>query len=220
MTMPTDHFVEKGDCMTSIAAKYGFGKYETIYNDPANSQFKTDHPNPDQLTPGRTVVIPDRKEKKFSKPADASHKFKAKVAKAKLKLTLKDDQGNALGSKKYNLTVGNTVIEGTTGGDGLIDKDIPPSVNGGSLTVWMDDSNPSAQVITFALELGSLEPHTTITGAQQRLQNLGFDCGGITGAINPTTTEAIKAFQGKNTLTANGTLDSATQNKLKDIHKS
>ena len=218
--MPTNHTVSKGDCMTSIAAKYGFGKYETIYNDPANSQFKTDHPNPDQLTPGAVVVIPDMKEKKFSKATDASHKFKLKLPKAKLKLTLKDDEGNALANKKYNLTIGNTVIEGTTDGAGLIDKDIPPEAGFGALTLWMDESNPSAQVITFSLELGSLEPPTTINGAQQRLQNLGYDCGGVTGVVNPATQEAIRAFQGKNSLTVNGTLDSATQNKLKDLHKS
>src|SRR5689334_19638677 len=103
--MPFNHTVEKGDCMTSIAAKYGFGKYETIYNDSANSQFKTDNPNPNQLKPGGIVVIPDRKEKKFSKGTDSSHKFKVKVPKAKLKLELKDEQGNALANKKYQLTI-------------------------------------------------------------------------------------------------------------------
>jgi hypothetical protein len=218
--MPQNHTVSKGDCMTSIAAKYGFGKYETIYNDSANAQFKQDNPNPDQLKPGGTVVIPDLKEKVFSKGTDSSHKFKVKLPKAKLKLTLKDDQGNALANKKYNLTVRNTVIEGTTDGSGLIEKDIPPEATLGALTVWMDESNPSAQVINFALDLGGLEPHTTFTGGQQRLQNLGFDCGGITGSTNPATEAAIKAFQKKNGLTENGTFDTATQNKLKDIHKS
>lgn len=218
--MPFNHTVEKGDCMTSIASQYGFGKYETIYNDSANSQFKQDNPNPDQLKPGSVVVIPDRKEKKFNKPADASHKFKVKIPKAKLKLELKDDQGHALANKKYRLTIGNTIVEETTDGSGKIDKDIPPEARYGTLTVWMDENNSAAQVFQFPLELGALEPETTISGAQQRLQNLGYDCGGITGVLDETTKDAIKAFQKANSLTVNGDLDDPTKNKLKSLYKS
>jgi hypothetical protein len=219
--MPFDHTVEKGDCMTSIAAKYGFGKYETIYNDAANSQFKQDNPNPDQLTPDSVVVIPDRKEKKFTKPTDAPAKFKATIPKAKLKLELKDDQGNALANKKYRLTVGNSLIEATTDGSGKIDKDIPPEATLGTLTLWMDDGNPAAQVYQFRLELGALEPETTIPGAQARLQNLGYDCGGITGVLDAQTQQAIRGFQKDNSpLTVNGTLDDPTKNKLKSLYKS
>jgi hypothetical protein len=220
--MPFNHNVEKGDCMTSIAAKYGFGKYETIYNDSANAQFKQDNPNPNQLKPGGTVVIPDRKEKKFSgKAVKQTHKFKAKVPKAKLKLELKDEEGNALANKKYRLTVGNNVIEETTDGSGKIEKDIPPEANLATLAVWMDENDPAAQVFQFRVELGALEPESTINGAQQRLQNLGYDCGGITGALDAKTQDAIKAFQKANPpLTVNGNLDDATKNKLKSLYKS
>ena len=219
--MPLNHTVQKGDCMTSIAAKYGFGRFETLYNDGANSQFKTDHPNPNQLTPGRTVVIPDRKEKKFSKATDSSHKFKVKIPKAKLKLELKDHEGNALANKKYRLVAGNVSIEETTDGSGKIDKDIPPEATLGTLTLWMDESNPSAQVFSFRVELGALEPETTVSGAQQRLQNLGYNCGPVTGAVNEQTQEAIRAFQrGNSGLTVNGNLDDATKSRLKSNYKS
>jgi N-acetylmuramoyl-L-alanine amidase len=218
--MPFNHTVEKGDCMTSIAAQYGFGKYETIYNDAANSQFKTDNPNPNQLKPGGVVVIPDRKEKKFSKSTDASHKFKVKIPKAKLKLELKDEQGNALANKKYQLTIGNNVIEETTDGSGKIEKDIPPESTIGTLTLWMDQSDPAAQVFHFGIDLGALEPESTIKGAQARLQNLGYDCGGITGVLDPKTQDAIRAFQQANGLTVNGNLDDPTKNKLKNVYKS
>jgi len=206
--------------MTSIAAKYGFGKYETIYNDSANAQFKRDNPNPNQLKPGGTVVIPDRKEKKFSKATDATHKFKVKIPKAKLKLELKDEAGAALANKKYRLTVGNNVYEETTDGSGNIEKDIPPESTIGTMTVWMDESDPAAQVFQFQVELGALEPESTIKGAQARLQNLGYDCGGLTGVLDAKTQEAIKGFQGANSLTVNGNLDDATKNKLKTVYKS
>ena len=219
--MPFNHTVEKGDCMTSIAAKYGFGKFETIYNDGANSQFKQDNPNPDQLKPGSTVVIPDRKEKTFTKATDATHKFKVKVPKAKLKLELKDDEGHALASKKYRLTVGNSIFEETTDGSGKLEKDIPPEARYGTLTVWMDESDPAAQIFQFPLELGALEPESTISGAQQRLLNLGYDCGAVTGVLDDKTKDAIKAFQKANSpLTVNGDLDDPTKNKLKSLYKS
>lgn len=217
--MPFNHTVEKGDCMTSIAAKYGFGKYETIYNDGANAQFKQDNPNPDVLKPGSTVVIPDRKEKPFSKGTDSSHKFKAKIPKAKLKLELKDETGAALANKKYRLTIGNTVVEANTDGSGKIDKDIPPEARYGTLTVWMDESDPAAQVYQFAIAMGALEPETTINGAQQRLLNLGYDCGGVTGVLDDKTKAALKAFQKDNTITESGNLDEATKNKLKTKYK-
>ena len=218
--MPFNHTVEKGDCMTSIAAKYGFGKYETIYNDAANSQFKKDNPNPNELTPGGIVVIPDRKEKKFSMGTDASHKFKVKIPKAKFKLELKDEAGKALANKKYRLTVGNTIVEEATDGSGKIDKDIPPEANFGTLTVWMDENDPAAQIFQFTVELGALEPESTVNGAQARLQNLGYDCGGITGALDPKTRDAIRGFQKDNGITVNGNLDDATKNKLKSVYKS
>jgi N-acetylmuramoyl-L-alanine amidase len=218
--MSEAYTVQSGDCMTSIAARFGFGKFQTIYNHPDNSQFKQDHPNPDVLTTGSVIQIPDKATKKETKQTNASHKFKVTRPKAKLKLELKDDQGQALANKKFRLVVGNTNLEGTTDGSGKIDQDIPPDRSHGELTVWMDESNPSAQVITFPLELGGLEPHTTVNGAQQRLQNLGFDCGGVSGAMNAETEAAVRAFQQKNSLTVNGTLDTNTQNKLKDLHKS
>jgi len=219
--MPQNHTVQKGDCMTSIAAQYGFNKFETIYNHAANEQFKRDHPNPDVLTPGRVVVIPDRDVTPFTgKSTDQTHKFKLKRPKCMLKLELKDDQDQPLASKEYVLVVGNTTLEGTTDGSGKIEKEIPPNQNTGVVTVYMDRSDAAAPVINFAVELGGLEPHTTITGAQQRLQNLGFDCGGTTGVADARTQEAVRAFQGKNGLTVNGNLDDATKTKLKDLHKS
>ena len=219
--MPQNHTVSKGDCMTSIAKRYGFGKFETIYNDSANAQFKQDNPNPDQLKPGATVVIPDLKEKKFSKGTDSSHKFKVTLPKAMLKLELKDEAGNALANKKYHLVVGTVTIEGTTDGSGKIEKSIPPEYSFGSLTLWMDENDPAAQVYAFALELGALEPESTVAGAQARLQNLGYDCGPVTGTMNPQTQEAIKAFQKDNSpLTVNGNLDDPTKNKLKSLYKS
>jgi hypothetical protein len=218
--MSQAYTVESGDCMTSIAAKFGFGKYQTIYNHADNSQFKQDHPNPDVLTTGRVIQIPDKEPKKETKETDASHKFKMTRPKAKLKLELKDDQGRALANKKFRLVAGNVDLAGTTDGSGKIDQDIPPDKNHAELTLWMDESNPSAQVITFPLELGGLEPHTSVDGAQQRLQNLGFDCGGVTGTMNPQTEAAIRSFQQQNSLPVNGTLDANTQNKLKDLHQS
>ena len=122
---------------------------------------------------------------------------------------------------RTRLVAGNVSIEETTDGSGKIDKDIPPEATLGTLTLWMDESNPSAQVFSFRVELGALEPETTVSGAQQRLQNLGYNCGPVTGAVNEQTQEAIRAFQrGNSGLTVNGNLDDATKSRLKSNYKS
>lgn len=42
------HVVKQGECLTRIAARYGFGDYRVIYDHPANTEFKRKRPNPTQ----------------------------------------------------------------------------------------------------------------------------------------------------------------------------
>ena len=68
------------------------------------------------------------------------------------------------------------------------------------------------------LNLGALHPVATETGVQQRLQNLGFDCGKIDGVVGPRTRGAIRNFQGSVGLNIDGKLTPETRNKLKEEH--
>ncbi len=69
------------------------------------------------------------------------------------------------------------------------------------------------------LSLGHLDPKDTVTGAQARLNNLGFSLpGALDGSIGRKTETALRAFQIVNNLPVTGLLDSATSDLLGSAH--
>lgn len=55
--MPT-YTVKAGDSLSKIAKAHGISDWRTIYNDPANSGFRSLRPNPNLIQPGDTLTIP------------------------------------------------------------------------------------------------------------------------------------------------------------------
>lgn len=55
--MATEYKVKQGDCISSIAAKYGHVP-DAIWNDPANRQLKEEREDPNVLKPGDVSFIP------------------------------------------------------------------------------------------------------------------------------------------------------------------
>jgi N-acetylmuramoyl-L-alanine amidase len=68
------------------------------------------------------------------------------------------------------------------------------------------------------LKLGALSPVASAKGVQQRLQNLGFDCGPIDGIVGPRTRAAVRNFQAKFGLPPDGILGPQTRTLLKEKH--
>jgi hypothetical protein len=206
--------VKQGDCLASIAAKYGFSEWKTIYDHPNNADLKNKRKNPNALFPGDMVFVPDKEQKFEDGATGQSHSFTVQLPKTKLRLKLKDHEGKALSGKKYTLEVAGKSVEAKTGGDGLIDQPIPADAASGTLTVWMDDKTPLA----LTVNLGHLDPADEVSGAQSRLRNLGFDAGTSDGETDEQLKAALRAFQKKNGLSESGTLDDATKDKLEQLH--
>jgi N-acetylmuramoyl-L-alanine amidase len=118
---------------------------------------------------------------------------------------------------RYQLKIGSQTYTGTTGGDGKIEQDIPVEATSGELAVFPSGGTQNAIGI-FSLEIGHLDPVEEATGVQARLNNLGFDCGAVDGIIGPMTQEALRAFQKKYGLSETGNADTATRNKLRELH--
>lgn len=125
-------------------------------------------------------------------PTGASYRFI--LGDAVFRVILRDDDGEPFAGKRYRLHVDRKTLEGTTGPAGEIEHLIPPGATEASVEAFLDDDAPgTAERWTIALApLASIEDPT---GIQQRLRNLGFYEGEITGALDDPTRDALAEFQ-------------------------
>jgi type VI secretion system secreted protein VgrG len=127
-----------------------------------------------------------------------------------------DDQ-EAYADKPYALTVGSETVRGRTDARGLVEEDIPPAATEATLRLFLEEGEQAGS-LDWQLVLGGLDPPQTVSGAQARLNNLGFYCGDVSGQLDPRTREALTSFQLANNLPATGELDATTSDRLAVEH--
>ncbi len=201
------YVVLQGDCISSIAEREGFLP-NTLWD--ANPKLKVKRKNPNALLPGDELLIPEKRLKTVSGATDQTHKFVLKLMPTKFRLVVERYQ-KPLANKKYILTVDSQIYNGTTSGSGLVEVVLPPNATSGLLQI-PDES------FECELEFGCLDPVDEISGAQGRLQNLGYYHGEITGEMNEDLQEALQFFQSDFGVPVTGELDDATNQKLLDRH--
>jgi peptidoglycan hydrolase-like protein with peptidoglycan-binding domain len=76
------------------------------------------------------------------------------------------------------------------------------------------------KALNFDLGLGGLDPTSEVNGQQERLKNLGYDCGEITGETTDRTRDALRAFQKDHNLDVTGESDDRTIAALESAHGS
>jgi hypothetical protein len=198
--------VTAGDCISSIAERYGFF-WQTIWN--ANPELKALRKNPNVLLPGDIVKIPDLVEKNQSCPTDKRHIFVKKGTPAKFRLVL-ERHNVPLANRRYILDIDGKIFEGQTDSTGLLEANISPAARQGFLRLPDDQ-------LECQLELGNLDPLDELVGVQQRLQNLGFLETMPSGEMDEDTRAALAYFQSSVNLPATGDLDEATRAKLRQM---
>jgi putative peptidoglycan binding protein len=197
--------------MSSLAAEKGLFVAQ-IFEHPANATLSTVRGGPNILLPGDRLTIPPFALKDVDRPTEQLNKFVLQGDLVFLRIRVMDrDQPLAL--KPFTLRVAGATINDTTGVDGTIQAQISPTATAGFLRVGSGDD-----LFQMTLKLGSLNPVESNTGVQQRLQNLGFDCGPIDGIIGPRTRGAIRNFQGKFGLTIDAKMNVETRDRLKKEH--
>lgn len=205
--MTKQHKVKQGECMASIADRYGFF-WHSLWDLPENAELKEKRKGPNILFPGDQVFIPDKREKTESVATEQLHRFRRKGVPEKLRLALKNmDKPRA--NEPFILDVDGTVFSGDTDAEGILEVSIPPDAKQGKLSVGRGDN-----IQEFDLQLGHLDPITEVSGIQSRLNNLGIDCGEVDGVLGPKTREAIRVFQKKQGLDVTGKPDGRTRKKL------
>jgi len=201
--------VKQGDCIESIAHAHGL-LWETVWNDPQNAELKGGRKNPNALLPGDKLHLRELREKKLPRATEERHRFRVKGIPAILKVVVQEE-GKPRSNEPYTLIIDGETFEGTTGGDGLIEQELPPTAESGKLTVG--DSGDE-----YMLDLRRLDPVEEVTGLQGRLANLGFDPGEIDGKIGARTRDAIMRFQDVHDIEVTGEPDNTTIDKLKELY--
>jgi hypothetical protein len=212
-----EHVVTEGDSIVSIAAAAGHLP-ETVWNDPANEALKQARADAEVLLPGDRVAVMAPRPRSVRRPTGALHRFRRIGVPCKLTLVVEDAEGTPFGARRFELKIEDTVIEGTTDEAGRIDCAVPPAARVGTLSVWLDEPGlPSPW--TREVRLGALYPKNHLVGVQQRLANLGFYAGALTGELDEATAAALRVFQAEQEIEVTGEADAATVDKLAALHK-
>jgi hypothetical protein len=168
------------------------------------------------LHPGDRVTIPDLAPRIEERPTDQRHTFRTIGTRRLLRLRLLGPFGEPCGDAPYTLEIDGEPLPGDrrTDADGALSEAIPLSARAGKVTVGD---------LFWHLDIGELNPvleapDKGVTGAQARLQNLGYDPGPIDGLLGPRTGNALRRFQQEHGLSTTGKLDSKTRELLAREH--
>jgi hypothetical protein len=201
------YVVQQGDCLSSIAEQCGMLP-DTLWN--ANPDLKSKRKNANALLPGDVLVIPDRQVKQHPAATDQLHQFVRKGVPTKFRLILERYQ-QPIADKSYVLVIDGRQYQGTTASNGLLEVDLPANAQSG--TVYVPDEQ-----IEYDLSFGCVDPLDQVSGAQARLQNLGYYHGDVDGEMNDDFREALQYFQSDYGLEVTGEVDADTEEKLLSQH--
>lgn len=201
------HKITQRECIESIADKYGLF-WETIWNDPQNSDLREQRDDPDALLPGDIVFVPDKRRREEQGATEQKHRFRRKGVPSLLQIAVKH-QGNPLANEPYVLKMEGQLLQGNTDAEGIITQKIPPGVKDGKLIVGQGEEQQEYDIF-----FGHLDPADTVSGVQERLSNLGFDCGSIDGVLGPKTKVTIRDFQFHYDLDQTGEINDETRSEI------
>lgn len=207
--MPTRHVVQKGEYLSKIAAGYGYSDWKAIWNAPENGALREKRKSPNVLYEGDVIIVPDQVPGAVTVQTGRSHRFVLRRGELYLRLQLADVDGTPLQNLPCMLEVEGERFSLTTDGDGKIEQRISSTAEHGRL-VYGDRE--------VELRIGHLDPVEEVSGAQARLNNLGYDAGTPETADDPQFRSAVEEFQCEHKVPVTGLLDTATMAKLRTVH--
>ncbi len=149
------HTVQQGEHLSSIAAKYGFADYLTIWNHANNANLKKRRLTPNVLYPEDRVFIPDRQQEWKSCNTDRRHRFLLRTPVLKLKLVVEDQFEKPVANARCLLLVEGESRQVTTDADGQIEQRIPKDAQFAALTERNDANAPNRRVMVLLFRPGS-----------------------------------------------------------------
>ena len=207
-----DYVVKEGDCVSSIAKNSGHF-WETIWNEPTNTELRQLRKDPNVLLPDDRVTVPAIRKKQEPGETEMRHRFIRRGEPAWLDVRVLQDTDEPRANEPYRLEIDGSTYEGVTDANGQIRVPMPGNAREATLSFSADGE-------TYELPLGALDPLTEVGGIQGRLNNLGHDCGKIDGALGETTREGLRSFQAEQSLPVTGDADEQTRARLREVHGS
>ena len=205
------HVVRRGECMQQLATRHGISAEELQQSNADLSQRRAD---PYVLCPGDIVEVADRERARHALSAGATNAFRANVPTHRLRVTVQSPEGPRRNAAFRFVVAGRPPREGTTDADGIAEIDVPSLARSGVLV--FEGEHP----VEVELRFGDLDPCDEVSGAQQRLRNIGHDCGRVDGRIGPRTRFALRAFQAEEGIEETGELCERTAAALRRRHGS
>jgi len=204
--MSIRHVVEKGECISSIAARYQVN-WQVLWDHADNRELKELRKHPGILQAGDVVAVPQKQKKRVPAAQNRRHQFVLRAADTKLCLRFTCND-KPIKNEPYRLAVdGDAPLEGSTDGDGKIEVPIRGSAKEARLTFTKRNEQ-------HRVRLGTLPPIDTVSGQQVRLHQLGFYPDEPDGKAGPLVELALRAFQNSQKLTESGQADARTLQAL------
>jgi hypothetical protein len=208
------HVVSQGESLSTLAPLYGHF-WQTIWMDSHNAVLRGKRKTEDVLLPEDVVFVPELRIKQETVGTDQTHRFRKKGIPVKLTMRFDGLDGQAANrSFVLSLDTGE-VISGELDMEGVLDVAIKPNTRYAEVTI-----GTGLLKRVYSYGIGRLDPVDTVWGVQARLNNLGFNCGEVSGQMNAETRHALARFQESEGLTPNGEADMRTREALASVHGS
>ncbi len=202
-----DYIVKEGDSIESIAFEKGLLP-QKIWDLHDNEELKKARKDQNILLKGDKLTIPDLQIKQETRPTGKSHKFRRKAVPSMFRLQLFIN-GSPRANEEYTLSIAGKETKKETDDKGVLESFVKPNVQSAELKIGND---------IYELKFGELNPITEISGFQQRLNNLGFNCGPNDGEFGLKTKKGMNEFQSMFDLPVTEEINDETINKLETIH--
>jgi hypothetical protein len=209
------YVVRQGETLVSIVAANGAGTPDAVWNDPDNAKLKKLRRDPAVLNPGDVLFLPEPKHTWLTASVGTTNPFTAKVTTQPVKLIL--GGANPLAGEPYVVQGLGDDIQGSTGGDGSLQVDVPLRLDSFLLVL------PKRGVVHRIL-VGHLDPETESSGVGQRLSNLGYVSTlapllvPLGETVDAASDHHVRLFQLGNGIAPSGDADDATVDALRKAH--
>jgi len=181
------HKVQPGECLISIAQKYGIVDWRTIYNHPENEAFKELRKNPNMICPKDEVFIPNLEGAKVKGVTNKKLTFVLKQAKAYFSVRLTNSKFEPLKDISYTLSVYKSekdlkeeplqrFDDQKTDEDGFVEQLLPKGAKFAILEYAPYANRPSL-ILKKRFFIGELDDPRTEEGMRSRLNHFGFFSG-------------------------------------------